>query len=109
MYRGRRNVCDLSFPLRSRYTTGQQYNLFDIDIFYRKSSLDELRVEPMESTPAKEKYKYTLVHVSQQCFQQSQLEESKRTIVTEMKEFQLSNHGPRRPRQKETNFLIRSA
>lgn len=26
-------------------------DLFDIDILYRKSSLDELRVEPMKSTP----------------------------------------------------------
>ena len=57
---GTQGMRDLSFPLRSRYTTGQQCNLFDIDIFYRKSSLDELRVEPMESTPTKKRYKYTL-------------------------------------------------
>ena len=50
MYKGTKES-EIHCFLHSRYTTGQQYNLFDIDIFYRESSLDELRVEPMESSP----------------------------------------------------------
>lgn len=52
MYKGTKES-EIHRFLHSRYTTGQQYNLFDIDILYRESSLDELRVEPVESSPAK--------------------------------------------------------
>lgn len=59
MYRGTKE-CEIYLFLHSRYTTGQQYNLFDINILYRESSLDELRVEPMKSTPMKKKKKEIL-------------------------------------------------